>query len=359
MGNGVTRPVQFNIANHIRKCKEEAVQQQQWIDEGKLYYSKTVATFKERAAELREIAAIYEKMYAHFNANELCETETAPSEPQVEEIAVDVPEVVVEESALVTNNEIALPQIEDDKELSECTSIQLIEKLNEGKKADFRNKFNIKIARSLKYKIGLGIDNLEKSISGPEDSIPNLFSRLTVSWFKERCDWPTINRKMRLHYNLGSFNRSLDALILAYSASAYGDNELVMHDVYAFVKETKDWLYNEGENHVRGEPEPYASERSGLVSKAIVKYMDNGAKNLDPLIKLKGQSKVFYLATWLEDKIKPLIYNDSLELLEQNDPLALSYFHSIRNRVEANYSSAITSSSAREVQSMIDDGDTA
>lgn len=343
MGSVVTRPVQFNITNHINKCRDEAIQQQQWIDSGKLYYSSTINLFKERAVELRRIADMYENMYMHFNPAEL------PDEEIIQ--VVDTSDSDISDISITSELNCTVSEKSDDRPLSEYPTVDLIEKLNQSKKSNYTDKRNIKIASCLKYKLGHGIDTLDETFPYSETSIPNLFSYTVVNWFKERCNWPSVNRTNKLRYNLGSFNKSLDALILAFCASLYKYDSFNLDNVHEFIKEQKYWLYSEGENHNRGEPNPYASEKGGLVSRDVVKYMEGSNNELTSLISPKCASNVYYLSVYLENMIKSILYSDSTES-EVSD----RYFHSVRNRVPLDCCPDISTLTQDKLQSIVANG---
>ncbi len=394
----VKRPVQFNITNHINKCMEEVLQQQSWIDQGGLYYAKTVEMFKERAAELQKIADAYIAMYKHFtdlsindetvsteeevkseeavqnnvilSEQELSEVAAEPSEEL--SVAQDVVEQVVRESESDANMyhtnyaDYGLDLIDvvhEDKDyiyaldsrdilsyavknpepvfkikkrtpqqlakiaklqrmpdyyniqpyidLNLHSSLELIELLRQGKIIDHTDKRNVEMARIIKRKLGEQVDNISATFGNESDAnvINSIIFEIT-NWFRQRFDYPhDILRKYPLKYNFVNFNRSLDALIIAFAVAAFPyETKFSPNSLHKFINELHAWLENEGSSHRKGEPDPYLAEYHGLVSHDIVKYMDGGF--FDPIKQLKANHReiVVHFACVIENLVKPLLY---------------------------------------------------
>ena len=319
MAESVKRPVQFNITNHINKCMQEAQEQKQWIDNGGLYYTSTVKLFKERANKLRKIAECYDSMYAYFSSTDINLVKPIDN--------TDYPVQTEHDTEYVA--------------LSELTSLELIDAYIKSNNSNPRASANIELARRLKHKLGVGVDRLSEYIGKTSiKSILELFCSVVVKWFSERCEWPISSRTGRIRYTLSSFPKALDAMILAFSASAVVDESINSDGALRFIKELNDWLYNEGQDHVRGEPDPYKYEKHGLVSTSIVAFSVDCA-GPDPLDDLESDSKVFYLACYLENLVKPIVYQDYVKVYGSETECANYYLHSVSNRITNQYHSDV------------------
>ena len=222
--------------------------------------------------------------------------------------------------------------LSNSNDISSQDSLHLLESYKESKQANPRNINNVQIARALKYKLGTNFDYMEQTLDDSDPIYTSLCSIL-VNWYKERFEWPNkLNRPYALKYNLAKFSESLDAIILAYSDEIADCKH--QHDVNKSIENftcvMNKWLFDEGEDHQRGQPDPYMKERYGLVSKHIVTYMvtSNSSSYPDAMQTLPERAKL--LAISLERKIKPMIYHD----VSQDDPLFMQYVNSIENRAK-------------------------
>ena len=328
------RPIQSTISNHICKCREEAIQQFEWMTHGGTYYKSTIELFKKRAAILRETADTYDRMYELFypsndisNSNSL-QSDASIQLPQTieqsEDDLNDIIEVNNSNTSTVAIDSAILASLDVNKSF---TSIELLVMLNSNKK--YAKKDYTLYTRKLKQSLGQGIESLADEFSlGKAISILSIFSAAIVQWFTERCNWSD-DPDPRIHYKLAAFNRSLDALIFAYSSEVADRPKINNSFAYNFTQKLNKWLYNEGEGHIRGQLNPYAKERNGLVSTAVSKYSVNYSATRSPLHTLHYPLRVFGLAIYLEDYIKPIIYADSKLLDPQIKSL---YFNSVRSR---------------------------
>ena len=209
----------------------------------------------------------------------------------------------------------------------------------------------------MKFKLGCGIDKLGATDSFSPESIFTDFKKLICTWYSNRCDWPKHDFSGRIKYNLAGFNQSLDAIILAYSSQLF-KTDFHEENAEQFNAKMIKWLHDEGENHKRGQPNPYLEEHNGLVSKEIRNYMENTHSYFDPLLKLPNDDNfkqhIYCFAIYAENKIKPVIYEDSIPLLKQNPPLASLYFHSLRNRVQSTYYPNMSNISDSEICKMFE-----
>ena len=314
-----SRPVQFNITNHIDKCEEEAIQQKQWLDSGGSYYLMTTKLFKERANKLREIASMYDELY--FSSLHTNRTIQIVEVTQTDDLTDTNILNNVE-----TNENTAEVSINSVQELESLSIFSLVEYYKSAKKSGQRNAITSKTVKRMKQEFGNGFDNLQNNLTEVNSAV-NTLCILLRTWFNQRCDWPHKESRSRYRYNLSKVPESIDAIVLAFAVALCDSNQSIDAATSKFSEELNEWLYNEGEDHRRGQPEPFKKERNGLVSTSIIKYMNTpDVRSNDNSI----SSNAFKLAIAIENYLKPLIYTSRKH--EKNTKLIDSYMHSLYDR---------------------------
>lgn len=365
------RPIQDTIALHISKCKEEAEQQLEWLNSGGTYYSPTYRLFKERANVLRQIADIYDDMYQTFIKDssklEVANPVTNSTEDysQLQSYLDDALNRLIEEvsTSFQLNFEKWACKIKEESNLTydaptdesfklnieECTSIELIEKLDSGAIQKHTSAYT-QACKKLKYILGSNIDQLScYATESNQSSVSVLcvFCIGLIEWYSKRFNWNR-PKDIRIRYKLASFNRSLDALILAYSYAVVDNNNIELTGGYKFIQKLSQWLNTEGEDHIGGQSNPYYKERNGLVSQEISKFSETYLKDL-PMLD-DPDHLVLKLAIYIEQKVKFIIYQDSNK---SDAAIQGQYFASLRHRIVSNYDPSLSDIDLDDIENML------
>ena len=88
----------------------------------------------------------------------------------------------------------------------------MLDKYIKNKEANPKDKSNIKIAQTLKNKLGKSIYTLDNSKVYGSTTVTGKLVNTICTWYCTRFDWPKADEANRIKYNMGAFNKSLDAI---------------------------------------------------------------------------------------------------------------------------------------------------